>query len=112
AGAAGLRRGDVLLLYPEGERSIDGAPKDFKRGAAMLAVHLRVPIYPMALDGFYEAWPRGKKFIQRLAPVRIRVGDPIFPPEHIDSAGDVYGALTRELRDRVVTMWNELHGTA
>ena len=55
-----LRRGKMLQLYPEGERSIDGAPKKFKKGAAILAVHLRVPIYPVAIDGFHEAWPRGK----------------------------------------------------
>jgi long-chain acyl-CoA synthetase len=111
-GAAGLRRGDVLLLYPEGERSIDGVPKAFKRGAAILATHLKVPIYPMAMDGFYEAWPRGKKFIQRLAPLRVRVGDPVMPPEHANSLDEAYARLTAEVRARVVEMWNELHGTA
>ena len=34
AGAFGLRHGRVLILYPEGERSIDGSPKTFKKGAA------------------------------------------------------------------------------
>ena len=58
AGAYGLRRGKILILYPEGERSIDGMPKTFKKGAAILSIHLRVPIYPVAIDGFHEAWPR------------------------------------------------------
>src|SRR5207248_8985282 len=57
AGAYGLRHGKVLVLYPEGERSIDGTPKVFKKGAAILATHLKVPIYPVAMDGFFEAWP-------------------------------------------------------
>ena len=62
AGAYGLRHGRVLMLYPEGERSIDGSPKVFKKGAAILSIHLQAPIVPVAIEGFYEAWPRGKSF--------------------------------------------------
>ena len=32
AGAFGLRHGRVLILYPEGERSIDGKPENFQEG--------------------------------------------------------------------------------
>jgi long-chain acyl-CoA synthetase len=42
AGAYGLRNGRVLILYPEGERSIDGTPRIFKKGAAILSTHLQV----------------------------------------------------------------------
>jgi 1-acyl-sn-glycerol-3-phosphate acyltransferase len=37
AGAFGLRRRRILVLFPEGERSIDGTVKHFKKGAAILA---------------------------------------------------------------------------
>src|SRR5207302_6580573 len=40
AGAYGLRRGEALVLYPEGERSISGEPRAFKKGAAILATHV------------------------------------------------------------------------
>ena len=79
AGAYGLRHGRVLILYPEGERSIDGEPKTFKKGAAILAIHQQVPIVPVAIDGFHEAWPRGRSF-QKFAPLKIAFGDPIYPP--------------------------------
>ncbi len=36
AGAAGLRLKKVLMLFPEGERSIDGELKKFRKGAAIL----------------------------------------------------------------------------
>ncbi len=62
AGAFGLRHGMALVLYPEGERSIDGTPKVFKKGAAILSIHLQVPIVPVAIEGFYEAWPRNRLF--------------------------------------------------
>ena len=66
AGAFGLRHGKVLILYPEGERSVDGSPKRFKKGAAILATHLRVPIVPIAIEGFYDAWPRGETVLPEI----------------------------------------------
>jgi 1-acyl-sn-glycerol-3-phosphate acyltransferase len=60
AGAFGLSHGRVLLLFPEGERSIDGTVKRFKKGAPILAAHVGVPIVPVALKGIWEMWPRTK----------------------------------------------------
>jgi long-chain acyl-CoA synthetase len=107
AGAYGLKRGQILVLYPEGERSIDGIPKTFKKGAAILATHLKVPILPVALEGFHEAWPRDH-FFQRFAPLRIAIGDPIDPPEKVENPEAAYEQLTAELRGRVVAMWRQL----
>ena len=54
AGAYGLRQGRVWSLFPEGERSIDGTVKSFKKGASILSHHLQVPIVPVALEGAFE----------------------------------------------------------
>jgi long-chain acyl-CoA synthetase len=114
-GAYGLRKGLVLVLYPEGERSIDGSPKRFKKGAAILSTHLRVPIYPVAMDGFFDAWPRGKGF-QKFAPLRITIGDPVLPPETVSDPERQYSEVIGEVRRRIVSMWEqqeaELHGRA
>jgi long-chain acyl-CoA synthetase len=110
AGAYGLRHGRVLVLYPEGERSIDGTPRAFKKGAAILATHLQVPIYPVAMDGFFEAWPRGKSWFQRFSKMRIAIGDPILPPPTPGpSPEQTYAKLTAELKRRVVEMWGPMH---
>ncbi|MGH9650645.1 MAG: lysophospholipid acyltransferase family protein, partial [Terriglobales bacterium] len=108
AGAYGLRRGKMLLLFPEGERSIDGPPKVFKKGAAILSIHMKVPIYPVALDGFHDAWPRGKSF-QKFVPLRMAIGDPIHPPPLGKDPEATYDALTRELKARVMEMWTRMH---
>lgn len=108
AGAHGLRLGKVLILYPEGERSIDGKPTTFKKGAAILSVHMQAPIVPVAIEGFYEAWPRGKKFFQKLAPLKMRFGKPILPPAESEASEAVYEKLTADLKERVVEMWNGL----
>jgi long-chain acyl-CoA synthetase len=107
AGAFGLRHGRVLVLYPEGERSIDGTPKTFKKGAAILSIHLQVPIVPVAIEGFHEAWPRGRSF-QKFAPLWITFGNPIDPPAESRASEEAYDELTTELKSRVVAMWGQL----
>jgi long-chain acyl-CoA synthetase len=108
AGAYGLRHGKVLILYPEGERSVDGSPKRFKKGAAILATHLRVPIVPIAIEGFYDAWPRGKPFFQKITKFSMTVGEPIAPPP-----GEPTELLATQMmatvRTRVVEMWTVLN---
>jgi long-chain acyl-CoA synthetase len=107
AGAFGLRQGRALILYPEGERSIDGNPRVFKKGAAILSIHLHVPIVPVAIEGFYKVWPRNRPF-QGFAPLKIKFGDPILPPPESEASEAAYEKLTAELRRRVVAMWEEL----
>jgi len=107
AGAFGLRQGRPLILYPEGERSIDGTPKTFKKGAAILSIHLQVPIVPVAIEGFYEVWPRNKAF-QGFKPLKMIFGDPILPPPESEASEETYERLTGELKSRVVGMWEQL----
>ena len=109
AGAFGLRHGKVLILYPEGERSVDGSPKRFKKGAAILATHLRVPIVPIAIEGFYDAWPRGKPFFQKFTSrFSMAFGEPVAPPP-----GEPTELLATQMmatvRARVVEMWTPMN---
>jgi long-chain acyl-CoA synthetase len=106
-GAFVLRHGRILILYPEGERSIDGTPKVFKKGAAILSIHLQVPIIPVAIEGFYDAWPRSRKF-QGFVPLQIAFGDPIYPPPAADASEAGYEKLTQQLKSRVVEMWSQM----
>jgi len=108
AGAFGLKHGRVLILYPEGERSIDGTPRTFKKGAAILSIHMQAPIVPIAIEGFYEAWPRGKKFFQKITSLRMVFGEPICPPPEAEASEAAYEKLTAELRGRIVEMWERL----
>ena len=111
AGAFGLRHGRVLMLYPEGERSIDGKPRIFKKGAAILSIHLQVPIVPVAIEGFHDAWPRGKSF-QGFKPLKMKFGDPINPPPESEASEAAYEKLTAEVKGRIAGMWEELRKEA
>jgi long-chain acyl-CoA synthetase len=107
AGAFGLRQGRPLILYPEGERSIDGTPKIFKKGAAILSIHLQAPIVPIAIEGFHKAWPRDKSF-QGFTPLKMTIGHPMLPPPESEASEAAYEKLTADLKKRVVTMWEQL----
>ena len=95
AGAYGLRRGKTLVLFPEGERAIDGEPGRFKRGATILASRLEVPIVPAAFDGLFEVWPRSRPFNWRaLLPwsdvrVTLRFGPVLAPAQLRTETGTI-----------------------
>jgi long-chain acyl-CoA synthetase len=108
AGAFGLSHGRILVLFPEGERSIDGTVKKFKKGAPILAQHLGVPIVPVAITGVYELWPRNRPFNWRRAapwsghPIAVTFGSPITIGREDDP-----GEAASRLRELVDAMWNK-----
>jgi len=114
AGAFGLRRNRVLVLFPEGERSPDGTPRKFKKGAAILAQQLGVPILPVAIDGVQLVWPRGRGLRWRaLLPwtrtrTVIEFGEPLSPASIEGTGGDRYAAATALLRARIVEMFDAI----
>ncbi|HEX5833402.1 MAG TPA: AMP-binding protein, partial [Pyrinomonadaceae bacterium] len=68
-----LDRGYNALIFPEGTRSMTGVLADFKPVVGYLALHARVGILPMFLDGTYEAMPKGTTFIKN-RDVGARIG--------------------------------------
>ncbi|MGE3274499.1 MAG: AMP-binding protein [Vicinamibacterales bacterium] len=109
AGAFGLRHGKVLMLFPEGERSIDGTVKRFKKGASILSAHLGVPIVPVAISGVHELWPRNRPFqwsrTRLLGRHRVRIA---FGGQVSTLPSTGYGDAAEELRGRVDRMWQDL----
>jgi len=107
AGAFGLSHGKVLVLFPEGERSIDGTVKRFKKGSPILAQHLGVPVVPVAIKGIYELWPRNRPLNWKLMlpwsghRVSVEFGAPMTFAE-----GEDYADSALRLRERVADMWD------
>jgi len=79
AGArAAMRRGQTILIFPEGTRKPPGAPADYKPGVAALYGELGVPCVPVALNsGLYWTGPSG--FLKRPGTVIVRFL-PVIPP--------------------------------
>jgi 1-acyl-sn-glycerol-3-phosphate acyltransferase len=70
-----LSAGDFVAIYPEGTRTRDGRPREFKGGVVMAARLGGVRIVPVGIRGAFDAWPRG-----RMLPWPRRVGLRFGPP--------------------------------
>jgi 1-acyl-sn-glycerol-3-phosphate acyltransferase len=66
-----LRRGGVIGVFPEGERSFTGAMLELKAPVARLFKRYPdVPVFPVVLSGNYLLWPRWGRGLRR-SPVRV-----------------------------------------
>ena len=68
-------RGVSVLLFPEGGRAPEGL-REFKEGAAYIAIKAGVPVVPMAIVGMREKLPMGSIHV-RSGKVEVRIGEPI-----------------------------------
>ena len=83
-----LRKGGIIIIYPEGTRNRKKEILEGKTGAAEMAIRSGVPIVPMAL--IY------KNKEPRRFPLRINVGKPLYFKQELD-----YQSL-REATDRLM----------
>lgn len=71
-----LERGDCVVVFPEGTRTVDGRVSEFKGGALVAARMAKVPIVPCSIRGSFEALPK-KALFPRPKKIRVRFGAPI-----------------------------------
>lgn len=79
-----LQSGRSLIIYPEGTRSPDGRIGKMKRGAAALALGLKVPVVPAYIKGTFQCLPKGA-IIPRRGEVMVRFGKAIIPEDYPQS---------------------------
>lgn len=94
-----LESGDLVILFPEGNRTDDGAMQAFKRGAALLVKRSRCPVVPAAVEGCFDTWPRFNP-LPRLwgCPIFVKFGKPISHDELMkDGADAALRRLEREI---------------
>jgi long-chain acyl-CoA synthetase len=107
ASAAILQQGQILCVFPEGERSADGRVRPFRKGIGILAKELKVPILPAYIAGSFEAWPRGQS-IPRIHRLCVRFG-PVATPEALlaregPRGVDEYETIVMRLREEVAAL--------
>ena len=67
--------GNVLVIFPEGTRSVTGELGEFKPGIGLLVAGKDLPIVPCYLDGAHRAWGKGHRF-PKPHRVRLSIGQP------------------------------------
>lgn len=83
---ARLKRGELVLIFPEGTRTKTGSMGELKPGFLAVARRSKVPLIPVAVVGAYDILPRGSQW-PRLRPVAIIVGE-VIPSEFVAQASD------------------------
>ncbi len=85
-----LGQGQAVLMFPEGERTHDGAVHPLKPGVSLLIKRVNCPIVPVGIAGAFAAWSRFMKW-PKLSPlllppeestIAISVGEPIDPSRY------------------------------
>ncbi len=88
-------RGWNVLVFPEGQTTIDGNILPFRSGIGLLAKQLNIPIVPMRLEGLYDLKQKNRSFACP-GHVKVVIGQPVrFSPDQ--DANEI----TRELERRV-----------
>ncbi|OBG98739.1 acyltransferase [Mycobacterium sp. E136] len=76
-----LKEGELVGVYPEATISRSFEIKEFKSGAARMAIAAGVPIVPHVVWGAQRIWTKGhpKKMWRPKVPISVAVGEPIEP---------------------------------
>ncbi|MGW4244015.1 lysophospholipid acyltransferase family protein [Nocardia sp. NPDC004722] len=94
-----LRAGELVGVYPEATISRSFEIKDFKSGAARMAIEAGVPIIPMTIWGAQRVWTKGfpKRLGRTNTPISIAVGKPIQPFEPASALTDQLHSTMQEM---------------
>ncbi len=110
--AIGLKAKQNLIIFPEGSLSCDGELQVFKKGAAILAHELQIPIVPVAIHGSFDAWSKVGHGI-RLAPISITFGPPLTPNDRAaphEEQDREYVRITQQIRDSISQLLENAKG--
>lgn len=98
-----LKEGWRVLVFPEGQRTLNGEINEAAPGIGMIAAKAGVPIQPVRIFGADKALPRGSGKIS-FSRITVKVGPPILlTPEEFKAYSNKEGylALTERIMDGI-----------
>lgn len=86
-----LREGELVAVYPEATISRSFELKDFKSGAARMAIEAEVPIVPLIVWGAQRIWTKGlpRQLGHKKVPVTVAVGEPVRAAQDVARTNEV-----------------------
>lgn len=100
-----LRAGEAALVFPEGERTLDGKLQPAQPGLGFVIAKTLAPVVPMRIFGSYQAWPRHSQKI-RFHPITVVVGEPMrFTESDVAGGGkEVYQRLSDQVMSEIAKL--------
>lgn len=68
-----LKKGDLIMIFPEGKRNADGKLSKGYTGIAKLALASKAPVLPIGIIGANKVLPKGK-FFPRFKKCEVKIG--------------------------------------
>jgi len=94
-----LKRGEMVLIFPEGTRTDNGEIGTLKPGFLSVAKRAAVPLVPIVVEGAFESWPKGQS-IPMPKVIQVEIGRAITPEEiERSSEQQIMAELDRALRE-------------
>lgn len=93
-----ILEGEKVVIFPEGNRTLDGELQRLERGVALIAQRTRCPIVPVYLAGTFQIWPKTNKIPHLKGHTSCRFGPAIYPDKYanLDKKGAIQ-AMTNDL---------------
>ena len=73
-----LKKREVIVIYPEGTRTLTGKIQKGKTGVARLALWAKVPVVPVGIKGTFELMPSGRILPKFKKSIIVNIGKPIY----------------------------------
>lgn len=102
-----LRDGKLFGIFPEGQRSRDGAIGEAKEGVAVIALATGCPVVPVGISGTFEALPRKTNF-PKPAKIKLKFGAPVTYPKERHPSPERIEAVKKEIMDRIRDLYAEI----
>jgi 1-acyl-sn-glycerol-3-phosphate acyltransferase len=98
-----LHEGELIGMHPEATISRSFELREFKTGAARMALDAKVPIVPIVVWGAHRIWPKDhpKKVFRNKVPITVAAGRPVAPQGTAEQLNVLLRSVMNELLYRV-----------
>ncbi|MEK6946813.1 MAG: lysophospholipid acyltransferase family protein [Nanoarchaeota archaeon] len=94
-----LKEKKIIVIYPEGTRTLTGKIQEARTGVARLALLSKSPVLPIGLIGTFYILPKGK-YIPNLSRATMNIGKPMYFTEYYNKK--INKKMLRDVTNRVM----------